>query len=163
MTSLSNIMEMFYVSCLFIIGCIYYKMFLTGKVMPMTYEIEETTSWKSKKLNILFLVAGIYNFSLAFIFFFGRPLSVEFSLTHFAVILLLVFGVMFCQIAINPYRYKSLIPYAILRNFSYCAVAAFFWQKEKLSPFWLIPGVIDSFFLLFFIGALVYITWFHNE
>lgn len=107
------------------------------------------------KTRMLFLVAGLYNFALAVFFFTTNPLSADFSLVHFAVAMLAVFGIMFCNIALNPVRYKKLIPYAILRNLAYCALAGWYFYNAKLPLVWLIPGVIDAILLVIFIGVWI--------
>lgn len=111
------------------------------------------------KTRMLFLVAGLYNFGLAIFFFITNPLGANFSLVHFAVALLLVFGIMFCNLAANPVRYKKLIPYAILRNLAYCGLAGWYVYLNKLPLVWLIPGVADLVLLLLFICVYIRLLW----
>lgn len=113
------------------------------------------------KTRMLFLVAGLYNFGLAIFFLITNPLGADFSLVHFAVAMLLVFGILFCNLAMNPVRYKKLLPYAILRNLAYCGLAGWYFHKAKLPLVWLIPGVADAVFLLLFI--IIWIRLFNED
>ena len=113
------------------------------------------------KIRMLFLVAALYNFGLAIFFFITNPLGADFSLVHFAVAMLAVFGIMFCNLAVNPVRYKKLIPYAVLRNLAYCGLAGWYLYKARLPLVWLIPGVADAVFLLLFI--MVWIRLFGED
>lgn len=96
------------------------------------------------KTRILFLAAGFYNFGLAAFFLLEQPFGADFSLVHFAAALLVVFGVMFCNIAKHPVRYKLLIPYAVLRNAAYCALAGWYFYKGRLPLSLMFPGVADA-------------------
>lgn len=108
---------------------------------------------KFRKIRLLFLAAGLYNFGIAAFFLMANPLGEAFSLIHFAVALLLVFGVLLCNIAVNPVRYKRLIPYAVLRNLAYCGLAGWFLCKGQLPLNWLVPGIVDCVLLVLFIAA----------
>jgi len=110
---------------------------------------------KFRKISLLFFLAGLYNFGIAAFFFMSHPLGEAFSLVHFAVALLFVFGVMFCNIAVNPARYKRLVPYAILQNFAYCGLAGWFLSKGQLPLDWLVPGIVDGVLLVLFIAVWV--------
>ena len=110
-------------------------------------------------IRLLFLFAGAYNFGLAAFLFLSNPLGAAFSLTHFAIALLLVFGVLCCNIGYRPVRFKKLIPYAMLRNITYCSLAGWFYCKAALPLVWMIPGVIDAVLLLLFIAAWVRLFW----
>lgn len=111
------------------------------------------------KTRLLFLVAGLYNLGLAVFFLLGNPLGESFSLVHLAVALLFVSGVMMCNIAVNPVRYKRLIPYAVLRNISYCGLAGWFLHKGQLPVQWLIPGIVDLVLLVLFIIIWIRLLW----
>ncbi len=111
------------------------------------------------KTRMLFLVAGLYNFGLAVFFLLGNPPGDDFSLVQFAVAMLFVFGVLMCNLAINPVRYKRLIPYAILRNLSYCGLAGWYQYKGQLPLQWLIPGIVDLVLLVVFIGIWIRFFW----
>ncbi len=111
------------------------------------------------KTRMLFLVAGLYNFGIAAFFLLKHPLGEAFSLTHLAVALLFVFGILLCNLAINPVRYKRLIPYAILRNLAYCGLAGWYWYKGQLPMLWMAPGIADLVLLVLFCGIWVRLFW----
>lgn len=111
------------------------------------------------KIRALFLVAGAYNFGLAVFFFLANPMGAAFSLTHFAMALLVVFAILFCNIAYSPVRYKKLIPYALLRNLAYCSIAGWFYYAGKLPLAWMIPGIVDAVLLLLFAATWVRLFW----
>ena len=134
---------------------------VTTKGYMMEDDLYTARPGKFCKIRMLFLVAALYNIGLAIFFFITNKLGADLSLALVAVTMLLVFGVMFCNLAMNPVRYKKLIPYAILRNLAYCGLAGWFFYKAKLPLVWLIPGAVDAFFLLFFI--IVWIRLFNEE
>lgn len=105
------------------------------------------------KIRLLFLLAGVYNFGIAAFFYLDNPIGEAFSLVHFAVALLFVFGVLLCNIALNPVRYKRLILYAVLRNLAYCALAGWFYHNGQLPWQWLAPAIADGALLILFCAA----------
>ena len=106
-----------------------------------------------RKTSLLFFLAGVYNFGIAAFFLMSNPLGEAFSLVHFAVAMLFVFGVMLCNIAINPVRYNRLIPYAVLRNLAYCALAGWCFYKGQISWEWMAPAIVDGVLLVLFLVA----------
>ena len=111
------------------------------------------------KTRMLFLVAGLYNFGIAAFFLLSNPLGEAFSLVHLAVALLFVFGVLLCNIAVNPVRYKKLIPYAILRNLAYCGLAGWYFYKGQLPYEWMVPGIVDLVLLCIFLVVWIRLFW----
>lgn len=111
------------------------------------------------KTRVFFLLAGMYNFGLAIFFLMSNPIGADFSLTHFAVALLFVFGIMLCNIGLGPVKYKKLIPYAMLRNVAYLGLAGWYYYKGQLPASWMVPAVIDTLFLVLFIGIWVRLLW----
>ncbi len=124
----------------------------------MEYQ-ERVAPPKFFKISLFFAVAGLYNFGIAAFFLFLNPLGTAFSLVHLAVALLVVFGVLLCNIAVNPVRYKKLIPYAILRNLAYCGLAGWYYHKGQLPLDWMVPGIVDAVLLLLFILAWLRLFW----
>lgn len=111
------------------------------------------------KTRMLFLVAGLYNFGIAAFFLITNPLGETFSLVHLAVALLFVFGVLLCNIAVNPVRYKKLIPYAILRNLAYCGLAGWHFYKGQFSLPWILPALADLALLVLFCAVWLRLFW----
>jgi hypothetical protein len=116
--------------------------------------------WKTR---ILFLLAGLYQLGLAFFFLLAHPLGEAFSLIHLAVALLFVFSFMLFNIAINPVRFKRLIPYAILRNAAYCGLAGWYYYQGKLPIVWLAPGIADAVLLVIFCAIWIRLLWENDD
>lgn len=114
---------------------------------------------KFAKTRVLFLLAGMYNFGLAAFFLINNPIGADFSLIHFAVALLFVFGIMLCNIGFGPVKYKKLIPYAMLRNIAYVSLAGWYYYQGHLPTAWLVPAIIDAIFLLFFFALWIRLFW----
>ncbi|MCC8193765.1 MAG: hypothetical protein LIP28_03870 [Deltaproteobacteria bacterium] len=114
---------------------------------------------KLRKTRALFFAAGLYNFGIAAFFLLLNPLEDGFSLVHLAVALLFVFGVMLCNIAANPLRYKKLIPYAMLRNLAYCGLAGWYFHKGQLPLQWMVPGIVDLVLLVLFCIIWIRLFW----
>ena len=113
-------------------------------------------------IPVLFMVAAIYDglLGIAFLFASGR-LFQWFCVTppnhpgyvQFPAALLIVFGVMFSAIAMNPVRNRNLIPYGILLKTSYCGVVAFYWLTAGLPGIWKPFCILDFMFLFAFAWA----------
>jgi hypothetical protein len=72
---------------------------------------------------------------------------------HFPAALLIVFAVMFLNIARAPIRNRNLIPYGILLKVSYCSVTFWHWLSGGLPDMWKPFAVIDVIFGLLFLWA----------
>jgi len=78
---------------------------------------------------------------------FGVALPNHAGYLQFPAALMLVFALMFVQIARDPHRNRALIPYGIGLKVSYCAVAFFHWLTGELPSVWKALAVIDLVFL----------------
>lgn len=106
--------------------------------------------------TLLFVVAAAYDglLGLAFLFAVG-PLFQRFGVAlpnhpgylQFPAALLLVFALLFAQVARDPYRNRNLIPYGVLLKVSYCAVAFANWFAGDLPSLWKPLAVLDLLFL----------------
>ena len=112
--------------------------------------------WKTR---ILFLVTGLYNFGIAGFFLLSNPLGETVSLVPLTIALLFVFGLLLWNIALNPVRYKGLIPYAILRNLAYCGLAGWFLCQGQLPLVWLVSGIADAILAVIFFAIWVRLLW----
>ena len=107
----------------------------------------------------LFLIAGLYDGLLGLIFFFGHEQVFAFfevtppnhpAYIKFPALLLVVFGIMFVQIATDPVRFRMLIPYGIALKASYAGLA-FWYQLTMGIPFMWVPWAwFDFAFLVAF-------------
>jgi hypothetical protein len=95
-------------------------------------------------LGILFALAPAYLYRL-----FDVPPPNHMGYVRFPACLLLIFGLMFLQVARDPVKYRHLILYGILLKLSYCGVTLAYWLKSG------IPGMWKPFtFIDFAMGAL---------
>ncbi len=118
---------------------------------------------KSKSLiPPLFIVAAIYDDILgaAFLLFptrlfawFDVPPPNHIGYAQFPAALLLVFGLMYAAVAINPVKNRNLIPYGILLKVSYCGVVLFHWLGSDVPGIWKPFVFADLVFLALFVWA----------
>lgn len=115
-----------------------------------------------KMTKQLFLIAALYDALLGLIFFFGHEGVFAFfevappnhpAYVKFPALLLVVFGIMFLQIATDPVRFRALIPYGIALKASYAGLA--FWYQFTMGiPFMWVPWAwFDLAFLVAFAVA----------
>ena len=72
---------------------------------------------------------------------------------QFPAILLVVFAVMFVQIALDPVRNRNLIPYGIGLKLSYCGVVFKYWFTTGVGSMWKPFAVIDAVTAVLFLWA----------
>ncbi|MBK8191277.1 MAG: hypothetical protein IPK79_12605 [Vampirovibrionales bacterium] len=118
-----------------------------------------TPRWAS----VLFTVAGLYELALGLVFLFA-PQAVfshfnvtppnHFGYVQFSAALLLIFALMFFEIARAPYPRRDLIGYGILMKAAYCGVAGFYLMKGRLPDMWQPFLIADALFMLGFALAL---------
>lgn len=99
-------------------------------------------------LGLAFLAAGPALFDLT-----GITPPNHWGYVHFAAGLLIVFGLMFRQIASNPARYRVLIPYGILLKVTYVGTVAWHWLGEGLPDIWKVFAGADLVFLILFVAS----------
>jgi hypothetical protein len=111
---------------------------------------------------LLFYVAAAYDGILgaAFLFipssifsWFNVPPPNHPGYIHFPAALLIVFAIMFINIARAPIRNRNLIPYGILLKVSYCSVTFWHWFSGGLPTMWKPFAVFDVIFGLLFLWA----------
>jgi len=102
---------------------------------------------EDKKLctSTLFYISALYDglLGLAFLLapgqifdYFHVPPPNHMGYVQFAALLLLIFAVMFYQIARDPLKNKDLIIYGILLKISYCSVTTVYWLQGTLPGMW---------------------------
>jgi len=118
---------------------------------------------KHPLISILFTIAALYDGILGAAFLFASgPVFQHYEVippnhpgyVQFPAALLLIFGVMFAAIAVNPIRNRNLIPYGILLKVAYCGVIAYHWILTDLPNMWKPFCIADVVFLVLFIAAL---------
>ena len=113
-------------------------------------------------ITLLFYVAAAYDGILGVTFIFS-PFSIFswFNVTppnhpgyiHFPAALLIVFAIMFINIARAPIHNRNLIPYGILLKVSYCSVVFGHWFFGGVPAMWKPFAVFDVIFGLLFLWA----------
>jgi hypothetical protein len=96
-------------------------------------------------LGLAFLSLPLKVFS-----WFGTTPPNHVGYVHFPAALLIVFAVMFVNIARNPLRYRILIPYGLLLKLSYCTVVFWHWFSAGIPAMWKPFAVIDVLFAVLF-------------
>lgn len=108
----------------------------------------------------VFLVAGIYDLVLGigFLFFplllfnwFKVMPPYHLSYVQFPAALLIIFAVMFFNIAQDPVGKMLLIPYGIMLKFAYCGVVFWYWLFSDISYMWKPFAIADLFFIIAFL------------
>jgi len=115
-----------------------------------------------KWISPLFWLAALYDglLGLAFLVAPGRlfewcqvtpPNHVGY--VQFPAALLLIFGLMFVAVALDPPGRRHLIVYGILLKVAYCGVAGFHWAATGIPGMWKPFVVIDLLMGLLFVWA----------
>lgn len=108
-----------------------------------------------------FLIGGFYDGVLGLAFLLASPRVFEaFNVTppnhigyvQFPAVLILLFGIMFLQIASDPLRFCAMIPYAMGLKVAYCGVV-FYHQITLGVPFMWIPFAWADLVFLILFGA----------
>ena len=111
---------------------------------------------------LLFAVAAIYDgvLGLAFLAAPSYPFDAfhvtppnHWGYVQFPAALLLIFGLMFTAIAIDPVKNRNLIPYGILLKVAYCGVTLAHWLTSGIPAMWKPFTVIDVLMGTLFIWA----------
>ena len=113
-------------------------------------------------LKALFVVAGLYDGVLALAFLlFWKSIFGAFGVTppnhpgyvEFTALMLLLFAVMFFQIARDPIKHRSFIPYGISLKAAYSGTV--FWHQfiGDIPAMWIPWAWADLTFLLLFLVA----------
>lgn len=101
-------------------------------------------------LGLLFLVAGARLYALT-----GITPPNHWGYVDFGAALLVVFGLMFAQIASDPGKYRVLIPYGVGLKACYIGtVVGHTWFGEGLPALWLYFAAADAVFAVLFVLSL---------
>ncbi len=121
------------------------------------------TGKEQKAISALFYFSSAYDFVLGTVFlavapWFFRVFAVEppnhWGYIHFPAMLLILFGIMFYQVAENPKANRNLIPYGILLKASYCSIVGFHtFLAGNMPDMWKPFGIADFLMLLGFVWS----------
>lgn len=115
-----------------------------------------------RTISALFYFSSAYDFVLGAVFLscaewffrvFGVDAPNHWGYVHFPALLLVLFGIMFFQIAEDPQANRNLIPYGILLKASYCAVVGCYTFLGTIPDMWKPFGIADFLMLIAFIWA----------
>ena len=116
------------------------------------------------------LISTLYYFSAAYdgilgLAFLAFPIAIynwygiappnHVGYVHFPAALLIVFALMFINIAKNPLRNRNLIPYGVLLKVSYCSVVFWHWFTAGVPDMWKSFAVFDVCFGVLFVWTYI--------
>ena len=103
-------------------------------------------------LGIAFLLAplSIYNW-------YGITPPNHVGYVHFPAELLIVFAIMFINIARHPVRNRNLIPYGVLLKISYCSVVFWHWFSAGIPDMWKSFAIFDLIFGVVFVWTYIHL------
>ena len=110
-------------------------------------------------MRTLFFIAALYDGILGLIFLLAGPTVFSISgieapnhwgYVQFPALLLLVFALMFFQIARDPIGYRTLIPYGIGLKAAYCLVVFGHYTLATIPSLWIPWALLDFIFLIAF-------------
>jgi hypothetical protein len=99
-------------------------------------------------LGLLFLVAPLWPFD-----HFNVTPPNHIGYVQFPAALLLIFALMFLQIAISPVRHRHLIPYGIMLKVAYVGLSGWHWWSAGIPGMWKPFTVIDAVTAVLFVAA----------
>jgi hypothetical protein len=115
-------------------------------------------------ISIVFAASAIYDGLLGLVFLlvpgwmylhFGVTAPNHWAYVRFPAIILIIFGVMFLQVALKPAQNRNLIPYGFLLKGAYAGTVFAYWFAKGLPDMWKPFAIIDTLFALLFVWAWV--------
>ena len=109
--------------------------------------------------SIVFAASGIYDGLLGLVFclapgalygYFGVTPPNHWAYVRFPALILIVFGMMFIQVAFNPRANRNLIPYGILLKVAYAGTVFAYWFVKGLPDMWKPFAFCDAVFAVLF-------------
>lgn len=113
------------------------------------------------QIRIVFAVAAVYDFLIGLVFLAAGPWLFEQSgipapnhwgYIQFAALMLMIFGLMFVAVAVDPVGQRNLIRYGLLLKLSYCGLVGYYWATSGaptlFKPFVVIDAVMYVLFLV---------------
>jgi hypothetical protein len=117
-----------------------------------------------RPVHILFFVSAAYDGLLGLAFIFAAPTLFalagitppnHWGYVHFAAGTLVIFGLMFLQIALNPVENRDLVVYGILLKACYVSTVAWHFFSDGIPFLWTFFAVVDLVFMALFLWARV--------
>jgi len=113
-----------------------------------------------KMLKSFYVIAGLYDGVLGIAFFlfpaaiytmYGVEPPNHMGYVQFSALLLIIFGVMFIRIAMDPVRNRELILYGCALKVSYCSMVFWYQATSTIPSMWVPWAWADLVFLVLFI------------
>ena len=119
---------------------------------------------RNSLISAMFMIAALYDGLLGAAFILA-PLSLfnwygvtppnHIGYIQFPAILLVVFALMFVQIAIEPIHNRNLIPYGIGLKLAYSGIVFKYWFTTGIPSMWKPFAVIDAVTVVLFVWAYI--------
>lgn len=115
-----------------------------------------------RDIKVLFWLAAVYDGVLGLAFLVAQraifawlnvPPPNHPGYVAFPAALLVVFGLLFASVAVNPGANRNLIPFGVMLKVSYCGVAFWYWFAGGIPNMWKPWAVLDLLFLGLFVAA----------
>jgi hypothetical protein len=117
-----------------------------------------------RAISIVFATSGVYDGLLGLVFLLAPAAMYDrFHVTppnhwgyvQFAAAMLIIFGLMFLQVAAKPAPNRNLIPYGFLLKVAYAGTVFAYWFTQGLPDMWKPFAVCDAVFAVLFAWAWV--------
>jgi hypothetical protein len=118
----------------------------------------------ARAVSTIFALSGIYDAGLGLIFLLApAAMYARFAVTppnhwgyvQFGAAMLIIFGLMFLQVAVKPAANRNLIPYGILLKVAYAGTVFAYWFTQGLPDMWKPFAFCDAIFAVLFVWAWV--------
>ncbi len=136
---------------------------MIAKPVPsMPYFLEKDLAMSLAWIRVLFFVSALYDIVLGAAFIaagtqlfnqFQVPLPGHWGYIHFCCLMLIIFGLMFATVAINPRSNRNLIPFGILLKAAYVGATGYYWLNGGVPNVFKPFLVIDAAMLVLFVWA----------
>lgn len=117
-----------------------------------------------RAVSVIFAASALYDGLLGLIFLispatmyahFGVTPPNHWGYVQFAAAILIIFGLMFLQVAVRPAPNRNLIPYGILLKVAYTGTVCAYWFTVGIPNMWKPFAVLDAGFAVLFAWAWV--------
>ncbi len=100
-------------------------------------------------LGLAFLVAGSRIYAST-----GITPPNHWGYVDFPACILVLFGIMFLQIAMDPIKFRALIPYGVLLKVCYVGTVSWYWISQSLPDLWKYFAAADTVLAVLFLISL---------
>ncbi len=114
------------------------------------------------QIRLTFVVAALYDFVIGLVFLVAGPTLFEWAgipapnhwgYIQFAALMLMIFGLMFVAVAVDPLGQRNLIRYGLLLKLSYCGMVGYYWATSGAPTLFKVFAVTDGLMYGLFLAA----------